>query len=142
MDVSKKSAHETGAPAPASATLLLVEDENSVRELLIRLLEMQNYRVLPASDGLFARDLLARSGCSIDLLITDMVMPRMGGRELAAAARQNFPRLPILFMSGYTLEMARIQEDFAARSLFLQKPFTPTQLIKAVQVLLNLDAHS
>lgn len=81
---------------------MLAEDEDVVRALSRQVLEACGYTVLEARDGAEALEILQRQGDEIDLLITDVVMPHLGGRELAERLAETHPRLPILFASGYT----------------------------------------
>src|SRR5436190_11435403 len=83
-------------------TILLVEDEEAVRKLSVRVLEMYGYRVLEAASGEKALDLCASHTADIDLLLTDMVMPGMSGRELSNRLKPQRKGMKVLFMSGYT----------------------------------------
>ncbi len=118
-------------------TILLVEDENRVRTLCQLVLKSQGYRVLSASSGREALDLLSNLKGSIDLLVTDVVMPGMSGRELASAVQDRYPDVRVLFMSGYTDdEIVRhgVQEDQAE---FLQKPFNTQVFARKVRSVLD-----
>jgi two-component system cell cycle sensor histidine kinase/response regulator CckA len=130
----------TPAPAPApkeragelwgTGTILLVEDEAMVRAVAERALTRQGYRVLTAANGEEALELLdatGKDGEAIDLLISDVVMPMMDGPTLVRHARERFPDLPILFMSGYAEEQLRRSIDLD-RVAFLPKPFSVQQL--------------
>ncbi len=88
-------------------TLLLVEDEAAVRSSARRLLERQGYSVLEARHGADALRIVEESGRPIDLVVTDLVMPEMGGKELAERLRAHRPGLKVLFMSGYTEKVDR-----------------------------------
>jgi two-component system cell cycle sensor histidine kinase/response regulator CckA len=128
-------------PLPLSAvageTVLVVEDEEAVRSVVSRLLESEGYKVLQAEAGGEALDLVERSGGSVDLVITDVAMPNMNGRELAARLKTLRPQLPVLFISGYT------DDDMVRRGLiephspFLSKPFSPEALAAKVRLLLD-----
>jgi CheY-like chemotaxis protein len=122
----------TSAIAQA-ATVLLVEDENAVRILAHRILERAGYRVLDARHGADALLLWRQHADQIDVVVTDLVMPEMGGRALADALHATNPALPIVFMSGYSDdEMTR--RGFAdAQVAFLAKPFSAESLIGAVR---------
>ena len=122
----------TSAIAQA-ATVLLVEDENAVRILAHRILERAGYRVLDARHGADALLLWRQHAPQIDAVVTDLVMPEMGGRALADALRERSPNLPIVFMSGYSDdEMTR--RGFAdAQIAFLAKPFSADSLVGAVR---------
>ena len=117
--------------------VLLVEDDDSVRRIAARALRSANYHVLVATDGVEALQLLAGLGAPIDALITDVVMPRMGGAELADGVRAICPEARILFTSGYTndaLSRSGINEESVA---FLQKPYAVEDLLEATRRLLD-----
>jgi PAS domain S-box-containing protein len=124
---------ETGAPgnrpsAPvvvrgAGETILVVEDEALVRDFVVRLLERLGYTCLDAADGQEALEALAARREPVDLVITDIVMPRMNGRQLAEELGRRWPRLPILFMSGYTDDEMIRRDLLAPGAPFIQKPF-------------------
>ena len=128
-----------GAPIPTKGseeTVLLVEDEESVRLLVARVLEQHGYKILEAADGEEALRMLEAHPNSIRLLVTDMVMPHMGGRELAARVRAKWPRLPIVCLSGYPDDSFPTDPGI----LFLQKPLHPDTL--AAKVREALDSSS
>jgi CheY-like chemotaxis protein len=116
----------------------LVEDDAAVRALLGRVLRAQGYAVLEAEHGLDALDIAVRRGVgSIDLLLTDMVVPHMDGHELAERLRLNFPRIRLLFMSGYVDKAAASTEQPQHNAAFIQKPFTATALVHKVRQALD-----
>jgi CheY-like chemotaxis protein len=119
--------------------VLLVEDEEVVREVVRQMLERQGYEVLVAGDGADALALAERHGGSIDVLATDVVMPRMSGREVADRLLPLRPDLRVLFMSGYTEDPA-VWEGLEERKAFLQKPFTAGDLSAALRGLLAARA--
>ena len=123
-----------------AATVLLVEDENVVRVLAHRILERAGYRVFEARHGADALLLWREHGGEIDAVVTDLVMPEMGGRALADALRATDPGLPIVFMSGYSDdEMTR--RGFADPQVaFLPKPFSAASLVGAVREALRVGA--
>jgi PAS domain S-box-containing protein len=122
--------------AGGAETILLVEDEDAVRRLCLRVLSASGYNMLEARNGEEAIDLMARIPTKLDLLVTDLVMPRMGGRQLAAKLREASPNLRILFLSGYTEDVPPKSElDHSVG--FLQKPFAPPALAKKVRELLD-----
>ncbi len=113
--------------------LLLVEDNQEVRASTRELLTDLGYRVTAASQGDEALTLLEESGGAFDLLITDVVMPGISGRELVQRAQERFPRLPAIYVSGYT-DNAVVRHDVLAGEVeFLQKPFTSRQLARKVR---------
>jgi PAS domain S-box-containing protein len=122
-------------------TILLAEDEASVRELVRTLLSRLGYRVLTAADGLAAVDIAERE--RIDLLLTDVIMPGLGGPEVAARVRELHPKVPILFMSGYTAGAIDRHNLIEQGAVLLQKPFTPAILASTVREALGetVEAH-
>ena len=123
----------------ASETILLVEDEGGVRRLACRILNRQGYRVIEASNGIEALEIAGQSDTLIDLLVTDLVMPRMGGRELAARVHEQRPAMKVLFMSGYTNDEVLRHDLLDPGVAFLPKPFSPRDLLNAVRA--ALAAH-
>ncbi|MGC4000818.1 MAG: ATP-binding protein [Anaeromyxobacter sp.] len=129
----------TPAPAPAPSvagerTVLLAEDEPGIRRLIERYLAGAGYRVLPAEDGLDALRVAAAHGeAAIDLLLTDVVMPGLNGRDLCRMLRARVPGLRVLYMSGYTA-IPGTQEDILSgvQEGFLPKPFDREQLLAKV----------
>ncbi len=121
-------------------TILLVEDEVVVRNFAREVLESQGYTLLQATNGREALRLL-RSAQPIGLVVTDMIMPKMGGRALAKRVRKIWPALPVLFVSGYA-ERFEAEGRTHEKELFLQKPFSPLQLAKQVRALLDGAAPS
>jgi PAS domain S-box-containing protein len=135
------------APAPAvaapndarggSETVLVVEDDDAVRWLAARVLRRYGYHVLEASGGDEAEALLALHGSAIDLLLTDVVMPGIGGRELARRAEAIRPGLRVLFTSGYTEDEILLRGVALDARSFLPKPYTPGGLVQAVRDVLD-----
>ena len=117
-----------------SGTILLVEDEPMVRTVAERALSRHGYKVLTASNGEDALEIL-RGGKQVDLLVSDVVMPVMDGPAMVREARQIFPELPILFMSGYAEEQLRKSID-VENAAFLPKPFSMQELAEAVRAVL------
>jgi PAS domain S-box-containing protein len=118
-------------------TVLLVEDEASVRSLTHYLLSQCGYKVLAASNGVEALEAAAKFAGRIDLLVTDVVMPRMGGPQLAEALRLTVPELRALYLSGYTQDSMLCQGPHESRTGFLGKPFTASDLAAKVRELLD-----
>src|SRR5207244_6275034 len=102
---------------------LVVEDERMVRELFRRVLQGQGYTVLEAENGVQALQLAEQNLDRIDLLLTDMIMPRLGGRELARRLAHLRPGLKVLYVSGYADEAVALQGVFEPGTDYLQKPF-------------------
>jgi PAS domain S-box-containing protein len=122
-----------------SETILLVEDEAAVRSLLRRFLEGQGYRVLEAGDGEVGLEQAEKREGEIDLLLTDLVMPGMGGFELARRLESRWPEIRILFMSGYSEDAVGMMdnEPLMDASNFLQKPFSTDLLARRVRAILE-----
>jgi CheY-like chemotaxis protein len=121
----------------------VVEDEGSVRSLAVRALEEQGYRVLSAGNGRAALHLLeSRPAQPVDLLVTDVVMPEMGGRELVERAVQLRPDLEVLFISGYTNTEGPGRDLRDTGFPLLQKPFSPESLVRRVRELLDARASA
>lgn len=126
------TAEETEAtPARRRKTVLVVEDEDGVRELASAFLQSAGYTVLTARDGTEALSIAERSEDPVHLLLTDVVMPKMRGPELAKRLKDRRNSLSIIYMSGY-LEYNRGDEDFLEEGFFLQKPFSRDGLVHKV----------
>ncbi|MEO8211858.1 MAG: PAS domain-containing protein, partial [Myxococcales bacterium] len=121
---------------PGRETVLVVEDEPTVRKLIRHVLADLGYHVLTASNGLEALTIF-EEGQAVDVLVTDLVMPGLGGRELAARVRERSPTLPILFMSGYSADVGIDQDVLSIGENFLAKPFTPGDLARKVREILD-----
>ncbi|MBK7973445.1 MAG: PAS domain S-box protein [Deltaproteobacteria bacterium] len=118
-------------------TILMVEDEETVRRLGERVLKSYGYRVLTAVDGRHALEVLAATRLPIDILVTDVVMPNMDGRELSDRLRTQQPTLKVLYTSGYTDDAVIRHGVDHAEVAFLQKPYTPLVLVRKVRDLLD-----
>jgi two-component system cell cycle sensor histidine kinase/response regulator CckA len=140
--------HLGGEPRPVSKvdrrrlpggteTLLLVEDEAAVRSSARRLLERQGYTVLEARHGADALRIVEEGGRHIDLVVTDLVMPEMGGKELAERLRAHRPGLKVLFMSGYTEKAIATDGVMPPNTGFVEKPFTVEQLMRRLREILD-----
>lgn len=132
----------SGQPSGGTETILLVEDDSSVRTLLRDALRKLGYHVIEAKHGLEASLLASQEIDGLDLLLTDMVMPGMGGRELAQHLITIKPDLRILFMSGFTDDIGILTGHEQATSAFLQKPFTPELLARTVRKILDTPSRS
>jgi PAS domain S-box-containing protein len=120
-------------------TLFIVEDENVVRELLVESLSHLGYKISKAKDGVQAYERINSQEHQPDLLITDVVMPHMGGVELVEKLKKKIPDLKVLYISGYANLPAQLQKEIMSRDNFLQKPFTPQQLAVKVREMLNRE---
>jgi len=115
-------------------TVLVVEDEDTVRELVTQVLAMYGYTVLPASNGVEALDLLQRGNHVADLVLTDVVMPLMSGRQLRDRLAEAQPDLRVVFMSGYAADLTdAAMAGPGGRHRLLLKPFSTTELLRAVR---------
>ena len=137
------------APVPASSkskdmpsgneTILLVEDESALRELVQEILEKRGYQVLEAATGVEALEIWKQRKDEIDLLFTDMMMPDgISGRELAERILQERPELKVIYSSGYSMDVFAADSSFCDSSNFLQKPYDPETLAQIVRE--SLDA--
>mgnify|MGYP003334678835 FL=1 len=125
-------------PVTAKETVLLVEDDDSIRTLMATVLQDQGYHVLVAGDGIQALQQLQLHKGPCHLVVTDVIMPRMKSSVLVEGVKVMQPTARILYMSGYageTLETSGIHED----TPFLQKPFLPSTLIEKVQEILKAE---
>ena len=118
-------------------TILLVEDDAVVRELARRILAGSGYHVLPAGDVVEAERFCRQHAGNLDLLLTDVVMPGMSGRELARKLAVMRPRMRVLYMSGYTDNVIVHRGVLDPGTHFLQKPFTPPALLEKVREVLD-----
>jgi DNA-binding NtrC family response regulator len=118
-----------------SETILLVEDDETLRALMLRSLKQYGYRVFDAFDVEHARTLSRRHAGTIHLLITDIVMPEMNGPNLAQLLLQDNPTMKVLYVSGFTHGMTGMGSGSRAR--LLPKPFPPTTLVKTVRECLD-----
>lgn len=137
-DVSETTIHRPQAAIESgSETILVVEDEDGLLNVICEVLRANGYTVLPAKDGNEAIAVSERYSDPINLLLTDVIMPQVTGPELAAKLIQSRPRLRVLYMSGYNDELVhghRIGEDETA---FIEKPFTPATLAEKIRMVLE-----
>jgi two-component system cell cycle sensor histidine kinase/response regulator CckA len=134
-EAAEPPAGPSEAAPRGNETILVVEDEAQLKELSCRMLREQGYEVLGTTDAREAVEICTLHGGPIHLLVTDMVMPRMGGAELAQAVRPLRPEMKVLYMSGYT-DSAAVHNGANGKSepvLFLQKPFTHHELARRVR---------
>jgi two-component system cell cycle sensor histidine kinase/response regulator CckA len=142
-EVAKPVAATVREDAVGTETLLLVEDNDSVRELASKALRRRGYVVHEARNAEEAIEWSKTSGIKPHLLVTDVVMPGLSGPNLAARLLQQNPRLRVLYMSGYTDDAAAVHGAFWGGIPLLQKPFTPSKLAERVRLALDASAgHS
>jgi PAS domain S-box-containing protein len=134
--ITKAAASLETPLAKGIGTILLVEDEDAVRSYVSRALGGYGYRVLSAATGRLALSVYERMTGPLDLLLTDVVMPDMGGPELARTLRSRVPALPVLYMTGYFEGGNDVNDAMGALNVetdVLLKPFTPMQLVRRIQ---------
>lgn len=127
-----RSNRKTGAE-----TILLVEDDEEVRKVALRILRRNGYHMLEAANGADALRVCEAAGSGVDLVVTDIVMPEMGGSELAERIREKQPDARILFTSGFTEDAAVRQSFLQPGEAFIEKPFTPATLAKKAREVLD-----
>jgi two-component system cell cycle sensor histidine kinase/response regulator CckA len=142
LPLVESAAGPSPAPAPIPAaepkpsTVLVVEDESGIRSLVHKFLSRQGYSVIEAPTGGAALEICREHLGRIDLVITDVMMPEMGGRQLAAQLQEQRPDLKILYISGYSDDPTVYTESLPPNSAFLQKPFTLGSLLTKVKEVL------
>jgi PAS domain S-box-containing protein len=148
MLLPRVTAEAAAPPAPAaertltgSETILLVEDEEGVRNLAIALLARLGYRVLPASGGAEALQTAAEHSARIELLLTDVVMPGLNGRQLADRLVTIHPEMKVLYTSGYTEDSDVLRGVVGAQLHFIAKPYTPRALAAKIREVLESAAR-
>ena len=126
-----------GVTQPARETVLVVDDEEMVRRLAARILLGQGYRVLEVKSGDEAIRMLQRAAQRIDGVLTDLAMPGLGGRQLGETISRCWPRVRVIYMSGFPAK--RMVDDGALdpNAQFVQKPFTAEQLTRKVREVLG-----
>ncbi len=134
----KRGSQHEGRLLRGSETILLVEDEPGVRGITRVVLESHGYKILEAANGRHAQELFRRHRDEVRLLLTDVVMPEMSGRQLVEQLRQQQPSLKVLYMSGYTDDAIVRHGLDEATDAFLQKPFSPSTLARTVRSLLDV----
>ncbi|HNG96523.1 MAG TPA: response regulator, partial [Acidobacteriota bacterium] len=133
------SENDPGANVQISGTetILLVEDDENVSELAVTSLKMYGYKVLMATGGKEAFQIIQSVNGLVDLVLTDVVMPALSGPDLAKMLRAKYPHLKILFMSGYTDDAIVRHGLLEAGVAFIQKPYTPLGLVQKVRQVLD-----
>ena len=134
----EETARHAPTPVPhGHETILVAEDDESIRQLVAGFLRSHGYHVLTAADGSDAMEILQQHGSRVDLLLSDVVMPKMGGRELAQGLRRKMPGLKVVLVSGYAGDPKRTSGLEASR--FVQKPFSMHHLASTVREVLDAD---
>lgn len=118
--------------ADVAGSVLVVDDETTVRRFAVRVLQREGYLVIEASDGAEALDLVRVEGTSVEVVVSDIVMPRLNGVELTQALSVSHPNLPVILMSGYAAA-ALSELGIAAPCSILTKPFPADRLVAEVQ---------
>jgi two-component system, cell cycle sensor histidine kinase and response regulator CckA len=126
-------------PTSGQRTILVVDDEDVVRELVARSLGEAGYRVLEASHGAAAIGLLELQAQAVSLVICDLVMPIVGGREVSDWMKEHCPERPLLFMSGYPRTYLEAHHLYDPSVPMLRKPFLPSRLLETVADLLATE---
>jgi len=139
---AKLEAVEQPAAGKGSETILLVEDEEAVRELASRILSAKGYSVVAAKSVREAEQFSEKHAAKIDLLLTDIIMPGTSGRELAQRIAARNPKTRVLYMSGYTDNVLAQGGVLETGLAFLQKPFTPGALVQKVREVLDSRVHA
>jgi len=142
QDESVEELPKSPEPAGGHETVLLVEDEEGVRRAVHSTLERSGYHVLVAASGPEALEIARSHHGPIDLLISDVVMPHMNGRELAKALVAERPQIAVIFISGYPGDTLQSKGALAAEAVFLPKPFTPLALSTKVREILDRRGRS
>jgi two-component system, cell cycle sensor histidine kinase and response regulator CckA len=129
------------SPQPAAKTprrlVLVVDDEEGLRSIVCRTLQREGYGTLEAAHGAEALEVIEKASSQVDLVVTDVVMPGMDGRELGRRLTQRWPSLPILYISAYDVNDIFRRGSPRSSAPFLQKPFPPETLISSVRRLLE-----
>jgi two-component system, cell cycle sensor histidine kinase and response regulator CckA len=138
-EIPDRKAHAPVAVTSAAGTetILLVEDEAVVRDLVCEILRESGYVILPAPSAADAMKTTADYSKPIDLLITDVVMPEMSGPELANALRRTRVEMRVLYMSGYTDDAVLVRQGLPENCAFIRKPYTPLQFLQKVRETLD-----
>ncbi|HET6837767.1 MAG TPA: response regulator, partial [Gemmatimonadales bacterium] len=138
---TERAGARSGDKVGSGEVVLVVEDDELVRAVLVRALTETGFRVLPAANGAEALEIAGKPDQQLDAVITDLAMPELRGRELAERLEKLRPGVPVLFVSGHA------DDEVARRGLldpgkpFLQKPFDPDEIAVKVRELLDLTPH-
>ena len=136
-EVPSRAEAEKPLSLEGAGTVLLVEDEDTVRRFLLEVLRMSGYSPLAAASAEEAMEMCRGYEGDIDLMVTDVVMPRMSGPELAGRLSERWPDMKVLFISGYTDHVDVPHNPADPKKSFLEKPFTPEIFLKEVKALVG-----
>ncbi len=123
--------------ASRDKSILLAEDAEIVREMVQEILKNDGYEVFAYPDGQKAFAFFKENPEKVDLVVTDIVMPQMNGKELAQQCRGERPEVGILYMSGYLDSQLNTEEDLAGNTDFIAKPFRPAELLQKIEELIE-----
>jgi two-component system cell cycle sensor histidine kinase/response regulator CckA len=137
IEQAVEPAAQPAPEAPPAPTILVVEDEAGIRGLVRKILKREGYNVLEAGNGEEAIAIAAAQRVPVDLLVTDVMLPGVGGRELAERIREALPDVKVLYVSGYTDDADVLAAKFPPGARFLQKPFTLSVLVGQVRASLE-----
>ncbi len=141
-DATRRQAAPVRArPNGSTETVLVVDDVDVVRTVLLEILEREGYDVIAARDGAEAIDLAGALGRPADLLLTDMVMPGMSGHHLSTELTALYPDLRVIYMSGHSEEAELLWEAEEQQVDFLQKPFSAATLVETARLILDRPAN-
>lgn len=138
-ETEEEKEFEQSLPPQGTETILLVEDDVMVRELVTTILEDKGYKILVASNGKNALSICEQHDEPIHLLLTDVIMPEMNGRKLAKELSKLRPKMKVIYMSGYTDNVVLLQKILAEETNFIQKPFAPKLFARKVRDVLDAD---
>ncbi len=128
---------EQTPPDQGEETILVVEDDRSLRNMVVKMLSQKNYNVLTAAGGTECLELLERLDRPVDVLLTDVIMPDMNGKELFTRAERKFPGLKVIYMSGYTDDIIAYHGVLPGDVHFLQKPFSVRDVVSKIRKVLD-----
>lgn len=128
-----------GPSSDGKKTILLAEDGEIVRQMVKEILVREGYQVIPTHDGREALEYFRSHGDKVDLIVTDVVMPNMDGKELGEECRERDPEVGILYMSGYADSRIEPEEDLTGNTDFIPKPFRPAEFVARIKKLLGED---
>jgi len=131
MQTLDEFSHSAPTRAGAGVSVLVVDDETAVRRFAVRVLQREGYEVLEAADGLEALEMLRAGQVTVDLIVSDIVMPRMNGVELMQAVTESDPQIPVVLMSGYATA-ALSELGIATPCSIVPKPFPAERLLAEV----------